>query len=140
MPKLKFDTGVVPFELNDTVTVYLNPTDSFFMERLFKTFEELEEKQKSYKATVAEMTDNRAIFDFVRQRDQEMRQMVDDIFQEPVCDALFKGINVYSMAGGLPIWTNLLLTIMEEIDAAFTREKQLTNPRIKHYLEKYHRK
>ena len=139
MPNIKIDTGVVPFTFNDACTVYLNPTDSFFMERLFSTFEELEKKQKGYQERVAELQNARAILDFTRERDKEMREMVDSVFQAPVCDQLFAGMNVYSVASGLPLWANLLLAVMEEVDAAFTREKQMTNPRIKKYLEKYHR-
>lgn len=133
---LQFDTGLVNYQLNDTVTVSFNPTDAAFVERLFKTFDALDEKQESYKAEI-EKAEKREIFAIARRRDAEMREMIDETLCAPVCDALFGGMNVYALASGLPVWANLLLTIMDEIDTVFAREQKLTDSRIKKYSEKY---
>ena len=133
---LQFDTGLVNYQLNDTVTVSFNPTDAAFVERLFKTFDALDEKQESYKAEI-EKAEKREIFAIARRRDAEMREMIDETLRAPVCDALFGGMNVYALASGLPVWANLLLTIMDEIDTVFAREQKLTDSRIKKYSEKY---
>ena len=139
MPELNFDTGLVSFSLNGKCEVVFNPTDSFFVEKLFKAFDTLDQKQEAYKEELSKIADNRKIFDFSRERDAEMRQIIDEAFGAPVSEALFGGMNVYAMAGGLPVWCNLLLAVMDEIDTTFAREQKATNPRIQKYTAKYHK-
>ena len=45
---LSFDTGIKTSEINGGKTVRFNPTDSFFVERLFDTFTDLDKKQEEY--------------------------------------------------------------------------------------------
>lgn len=133
---LQFDTGLVTFDLNGKASVTFNPTDSAFVERLFNTFDELDKKQDAYKAEV-EKAQKREVFDIARKRDAEMRDMIDNALGASVCDALFGDMNVYAMANGLPVWANLLLAIMDEIDTSFARETKLTDARIRKYSAKY---
>ena len=134
---LQFDTGVVSYDLNGVIKIQFNPTDTVFIERLFNTFDALDKKQVAYEDEIKRTADKREIFKIARQRDAEMRQMVDEALGAPVCDALFGGMNVYALAGGLPVWANLLLAVMDEIDTAFAREQKLTDGRIRKYSEKY---
>lgn len=133
---LQFDTGVVNYDINGVINISFNPTDTTFVEGLFKTFDDLDKKQEAYKAEI-EAADKREIFNIARRRDAEMRQMIDAALGAPVCDALFGGMNVYALASGLPVWANLLLTIMDEIDTVFAREQKMTDGRIRKYSEKY---
>ena len=133
---LSFDTGLVTYDLNGKCELSFNPTDSAFVERLFNTFDALDRKQEEYQAEVEKAQKNE-IFDIARKRDAEMRGMIDSALGCPVCDAVFGGMNVYALANGLPVWTNLLLAIMDEIDTSFSREQKLTNTRIRKYSEKY---
>ena len=137
MKELSFETGLVSYSLNGKFEVAFNPTDSNFAEKLFSSFEELDKKQEGYKAQIEKMANKREIFDFARERDSEMRAIIDGIFDAPVSDAVFGEMNVYAMAGGLPVWCNLLLAIMDEIDTTFAREQKATNPRIAKYTAKY---
>jgi len=133
---LSIDTGIVTYDLNGKVELSFNPTDSAFVERLFKTFEALDKKQEEYKAEV-EKAEKRDIFAIARKRDAEMREMIDSALDAPVCGALFGGMNVYALANGLPVWANLLLAIMDEMDTSFASEQKKTNTRIRKYSEKY---
>lgn len=133
---LSFDTGLVTYDLNGKVELSFNPTDSAFVERLFSTFEELDKKQDGYKAEI-EKAEKREIFAIARKRDAEMREMIDSALGVPVCDAVFGDMNVYALANGLPVWANLLLAIMDEIDTSFAVEQKKTNTRIRKYSEKY---
>lgn len=139
MPELKFETGLVTYTLNGSCEVSFNPTDSTFAERLYDAFDALDKKQEGWKTQVERMGDKREIFDFTRERDKEMREIIDSLFDAPVCAMVFGGMNVYSLAGGLPAWANLLLAIMDEMDTAFSREQKMTNPRIQKYTAKYHK-
>ena len=137
MKELNFDSGFVTYSLNGKCEVSFNPTDSNFVERLYSTFEELDKKQEGYKAQVEKMADKREIFDYVHERDAEMRGMIDGLFATPVCDALFGNMNVYAIANGLPVWCNFLLAVMDEVDTTFAKEQKATNPRIAKYTAKY---
>lgn len=135
---IQFDTGLVSYQLNDGVSVTFNPTDAAFVERLYATFDELDQKQEAYKAEV-EGAEKGEIFAIARRRDAEMREMLDGALGEGVCDAVFGPMNVYAMSDGLPVWANLLLAVMDEIDTSFAREQRRTNPRLEKYTKKYQR-
>lgn len=138
MGEIRFNDGLQSFNINCKVEVLFNPTDSDFAQRIYKTFESLERKQNSYKEEISKMQQSE-IFDFAKARDAEMRQMIDEVFDAPVSDAVFGKMNVYAMADGLPVWCNLLLAVMDELDSGFAREQKATNPRIQKYTAKYHR-
>lgn len=140
MKELNFESGLVSYSLNGKCEVSFNPTDSNFAERIFSAFEDLDKKQESYKAKVEKMANKLEIFDFARERDAEMRDVIDGIFEAPVSEAVFGNMNVYALAGGLPVWSNLLLAIMDEIDTTFAREQKATNPRLAKYTAKYQKR
>lgn len=140
MAELKFSTGLVTYSLNGVCEVSFNPTDSAFVEKLYGTFNELDKKQEQQKAEVDAAKTNAEIFEIARNRDTEMRGMIDDLFGVPVCDAVFGTMNVYALADGLPVWANLLLAIIDEVDTSFAAEQKKSNPRIDRYLAKYKRK
>lgn len=140
MNTLNFETGIVTFSVNDTAEVSFNPTDSYFGYRLFETFEKLDEKQKRYKEELSKLAKNAEIFDLGCRMDKEMREMIDSAFETPVCDAIFGNMNVYAMGGGLPVWSNFILAVIEEIDTTFAREQKATNPKIAKYMAKYQKK
>lgn len=134
--ELQFDTGLVTYNINGAVELSFNPTDSAFVESLFKTFDKLDRKQDEYGAEI-EKAEKREIFDIARKRDAEMREMIDATLGAPVCDAVFGGMNVYALAGGFPVWANLLLAIMDEIDTSFAENQKQTDARIRKYTDKY---
>lgn len=137
MKEINFESGLVTYSLNGKCEVTFNPTDSDFVERINSAFNNLDKKQDEYKSRIEKMEDNREIFEFARERDKEMRDIIDGVFETPVCDALFGGMNVYAVAGGLPVWCNLMLSIMDEIDTTLSMEQKETNPRIAKYTQKY---
>ena len=86
---LQFDTGLVTYHLNDQCDVVFNPTDSVFVERLYAAFNDLDKKQEAYQEQVSRMSDRAKIFDLMRERDKEMRELVDSVFDgAPVCAML----------------------------------------------------
>lgn len=137
MKDLNFDSGVVTYSLNGRCEVSFNPTDSNFVERIYTAFNDLDKKQDEYKNRIEKMADKKEIFEFARERDAEMRTIIDGVFETPVCDAVFGGMNIYAMASGLPAWVNLMLAVMDECDTTFAREQKATNPRIAKYTAKW---
>lgn len=139
MKELSIGTGVVTYSLNGAYEVSFNPTDSVFIEKLFNAFDTLDKRQESYKDEVSKNADKRELFVIARKMDGEMREIINDVFDVDVCSALFGDMNVYALSDGLPVWANLMLTIMDEIDTTFAREQKATNPRISKYTKKYQR-
>ena len=137
MKELSFDSGLVTYSLNGKCEVSFNPTDTNFAGRLYAAFEELDKKQEGFRAQIEKMTDNKEIFEFAKERDAEMRGILDGIFEAPVSGALFGGMNVYASANGLPVWCNLILAVIDEVDAAAVQEQKLTSPRLAKYTAKY---
>lgn len=139
MKEIRFETGIETFSLNGSADVSFNPTDSAFVENLFNAFDTLDKRQESYRSEVEKTADKREVFDVARRMDGEMREIINGVFGADVCGSLFGGMNVYALADGLPVWANLMLAIMDEIDTAFAREQKATNPRIAKYTKKYKR-
>ena len=130
MNEIRFETGIKRFNLNGSAEVDFNPTDTEFARRIYETFDSLDKKQEHYKEEVKKISGTSQIFDFARERDAEMRS---------ICDAVFGGMNVYALADGLPVWCNLMLAVMDELDSSFAREQKATNARIAKYTSKYHK-
>lgn len=140
MADIKFDTGLVEYTFNGgKPTVCFNPTDTNFIERIFNTFDALDQKYEEYLSRLQNV-DNKTAFETTNAMDKDMRSMIDNLFGKPICDELFGNMNLYAAAGGLPVWCNLFLAIIDEIDTAFAREKKATNPRIQKYTAKYKRR
>jgi hypothetical protein len=138
MAELLFDDGLKTYSINGKCELRFNPTDNTFIEKLHDTFEKLEGIQNKYKAEAEseDLTDH--VFEFSRQKDKEMREILDELFNAPVCDKIFGDMNVYSLAGGVPVWCNLLLAIMDEVEKEVTSQTNSKNSgKIAKYLEKY---
>lgn len=139
MKELNFETGLVEYKINGGTVVRFNPTDSNFVKRLFDAYDLLDSKQDFYKRRVETMADKKEVFVFAKEQDEEMRGIIDGLFNEPVSDALFGGMNTYSLAEGLPVWCNLMFMLMDEIDTGFAREQKATNPRLEVYRKKWNK-
>lgn len=137
MADIQVSTGVVEFNLNGVCKICFNPTDSVIVERIYNVFESLDKKQEAYKAEVERCADKKEIFEIARRRDREMRDVLDGLFETPICDALFGSMNVYALAEGLPVWANLMLAVIDQIDTTFSREQKATNPRVAKYTQRW---
>ena len=112
MQELNFGDGIVTYTVNGKREVSFNPTDSNFVERLYLAFEDLDKKQEGYKTQIEKMGDKKLIFEFARERDKEMREIIDSVFGAHIADNLFGGMNVYALAEGVPVWCNFMLAVM----------------------------
>lgn len=139
MPELKFETGLVSYSLNGAAEVVFNPTDPSFVSRIFKTFDLLEEKQQEYDELREKISNNRDFYSFTNKIDREMREVIDSAFEKAVCSDVFGSLNLYAVANGLPVWCNLIFTVINLFDESLTAEKAKTNPRLDKYLKKYHK-
>lgn len=142
---LNISTGLKEYNITDEhgeikCTVYFNPTDPGFAERLYNVFSSLDKMDEEYHERMAKDTDNVHLFETARQMDSNMRQMIDEALGADVCESVFGGISVYAWADGLPLWANLLLSVMDEMDEALAREKKASDPRLEKYMKKFNKK
>ena len=136
MADIRFDTGVQSFQINGGVNVEFNPTDSEFAKKLFSLFEELEARQHEYAKRAETEADPKKILDLADQFDKEIREKIDGIFDKPICTEVFR-TNVMALANGLPVWANLMLAVIDEMDAGFDLEKTRLSPRVKQYTDRW---
>lgn len=140
MTELNFNTGKRTFNINGVVEVSFNDTDSDFVESLYNVFSRLDDRQERYRNRIDKMADKKEIFAIVREFDCEVREDINGLFEKDVCTPLFGKMNLFALADGLPLWANLMLAIMEQIDSGFAREQNATNPRVQKYTSKWQRK
>ena len=135
---LSFDDGLVEYEINGRAKARFNPTDASFVERFYKAFKELESRQEEFKARVDAIGEDReGMFEYARERDAEMREVIDGLLGQGVSDALFSEMNCYALADGAPVWVNLMFAVAEEIDAGFTDEQKRADPRARQFDAKH---
>lgn len=138
MKEIKIDSGVQEYTLNEKCTVFFNPTDPVFAEKIYTAFEALQKKQEAQTVDIENMN-ARETFDYLNGLDTEMRETIDGVFGQPVCEALFGAMSVYASAGGAPVWMNLMLAIIDEFDESIKREKAFHSEKLSKYTKKYHR-
>lgn len=136
MRELQISTGLVSYKINGSVEIAFNPTDANFAKQLYDVFEQLDRKQEDYKRRV-EQASGAEIFAISNELDSEMRGLVDNVLGAPVCAAVFGDVNVYALSDGLPLWANLLLTIIDEMSIGAEEQSKLTSARIAKYTKKY---
>lgn len=139
MLELNHDTGVQEISINGKVTVLLNLTDIDFAERVFNAFDDMEKKQEEYQKML-DTSDARSLFQTARKMDSDMRDTINSLFGTDVCTPLYGTMNVYSRADGLPVWCNLMLSLIENMDETITAEKKKTNPKLQKYIAKFSKK
>lgn len=137
MNTISIPTGLVTYDINGACQISFNPTDALFAERLYSAFDTLDTRQEDYQSRIEKAANTKAIFEVARALDAEMREIIDNTLGKGVSDALFKDMNVYAMADGLPVWANLFLALMDEMDTSYVREQRKTSPRLDKYIGKY---
>lgn len=138
MKELSFDSGLQEYRFNDKCTLYFNPADPAFADRIYTAFDALKEKQEKRSVDAEKLTPKEA-FAYLRQLDAEMREVINGVFEQEVCTPLLGSMSLYAMAGGSPVWMNFMLTIIDELDESIKREKAFHSEKLSKYTKKYHR-
>lgn len=136
MKELNFNTGLVTYLVNGKCEISFNPADVAFVDRVFKAFDGLAQRQ-DHAEVEAQEAGAADLFALAEERDKFMREQIDNIFGEPVSDSIFGNMSVYALAGGLPLWCNFLMAIIDEIDGAIQEEQRAASPRVDKYMAKY---
>ena len=69
-----------------------------------------------------------------------MRAAIDGVFNVPICDKVFDGINVFALtSNGIPVWANLFLSIIDVCDTDQEALRGKSKATINKYVKKYHK-
>lgn len=126
---LNFDTGVVEYEVNGGAVIRFNPADTELVKKLHNLFEKLGETQEEQAGE--------DVFKTLDEKDAAMRRDIDGVFGEGTSAAVFGGLGLYALAGGLPLWANFLLAVLDEVDGYVTEQQKAASPRMAYYQQKY---
>ena len=136
---IRFDTGIKEFSLNEKVKVYFCPTDMTFAERLFSVADAIEKKTEEYSERIDKLN-NRTVFDEAAALDREIRDLLNSLFDMDICTPLWGPMATYAVSDGAPGWANLILGIVDAMDADLEEQKKCTKERLKKYTAKYKRR
>ncbi|MBR2680490.1 MAG: hypothetical protein IKE23_07020 [Exiguobacterium sp.] len=130
--EIKVNTGLITYNLGGKVEVAFNPTDMSFGDRLYKAIGTLCALQEK---PLTENTED-LLADMLA-RDKEARAVLDGLFEKEVCKPLYDTISVFALADGLPLWANLLLAIMGQMQEGSSKRMKEAEARIKKYTKDY---
>lgn len=131
---IQINTGAREFNLGGKVSVWFNPTDTTFLERMRDVFLQMQSKQEDIARRIADAED---VYEESRKIDAEMRDALKNIFGVDVVTPLIGDMNVYALADGLPIWAQILISTMDVIQKTVEEERNKSVQKIKEYTEKY---
>ena len=141
MRELKINSALETFKVNGVngeCEISFCPTDMYFVEKIYDIFENLDERQNKLEQAMSK-AEGRGIFAVARKADAEMREIIDELLGANASSMIYGNTHLYASADGLPLWADLLLAILDSMEAANIREKAATNPRIAKYTSKYHK-
>lgn len=136
MKELVFDSGLVSYSLNGKCEVTFNPADEMFFNRFFDALDALTGIQEEYGKRPAPATPAERL-EASRERDGKMQEVIDSLFNAPVCEVVFNGVSVCAFADGFPVWMNLMFSVLDEILENLDETEKKINPRIAKYTAKY---
>lgn len=137
MKELNFETGLVSYSIGGKLEICFNPADPVFTEHLYSTIDELGKIQDEYSKKGESIKDPKDAFDIRRERDEKMHDVLDGLFSAPICENVFGDMSLCAWADGFPVWLNLMLAIVDEVEAEAKGIQERADPRIKKYMEKY---
>ena len=138
MKTLNVNTGIITYTVNDSCEISFNPTNPEFAGKIVRAFQRCTEIAQGAKENYGE--DFEALMALTEKMDAETRKEIDAAFDEPVCDKVFGRTNVLSFAGGLPVWANFLMVVIDEIDRNLPEEEKKARPAVQKYVKKYETK
>lgn len=138
MKELNFDSGVVSYSLNGKCEVSFNPADRVFAEKLCKGIDTMDKIMNDYAKKGEGLQGPEGAFDLARERDDKMAEVLDGLFNAPVCASVFGDMSLCAFAkNGFPAWLNLMLSIVDEISENIDDLKPRAEASIAKYKAKY---
>lgn len=139
MNQLTMNNGVKAYAVNGIENaLYFNPLDADFAKRILDAIPKCQKIMENKQIS----TDDEAevLFAKLREADKEIRAAIDEAFGQPLCEKIFTETRVTALADGFPLWLNLILAVVDEIDASISRVDKQSSEKLQYYTGKYMKK
>lgn len=137
MGALNFQTGKRPYTVNDGAVIYFDPSDAQFAGRIIKAFQNCSKIQNNGTSQPADIDELVAA---TEKMVLNIKTEIDGAFGDQVCDKVFGGSSPIAIADGLPVWTNFLMAVIDEIDRNTPDDQARTKARVQQYMTHYEMK
>ena len=138
MGELNFQTGRKTYTVNGGVEISFEPSDPKFASAVVSAFQKCSDIAK----TTADLNFEGAAntIEALEKMESEVRKEIDAAFGYAVCDKVFSGLSVIAVADGLPVWTNFLMAVIDEVDQSMPEGEGRTKERVQKYMSRYENK
>ena len=141
MAELRTGTDLEEVSINGKVTVWLNFTDAEFVSRVAEAFDEMGAIHDKCAETINNKDiDAKDMFAALREANNSIREKINTLFGDDICTPVYGSMSVMALADGLPVLCNLMLALVDEINARMTEQQKKTAPRLDKYTAKYLKK
>ena len=134
---MEIKTGVQEYNLAGKVTVRFNPTDMQFADRMRVTLDNCIAREEAYQNEIKDSDDIVAMFSKAHEADEDIAKYLNALFGVDVVSPLCEDVSVRAWADGMPIWANVLMAVMEVMDASQEEAVKASQKRIEKYTKKY---
>ena len=144
--KLSVDNALKEIDIvsgEEEITVKIAVYDVFFLGRIMEAGDKYDKlNSELLEQTPEASADYKAFIEYYHKSqeiDRQMRDVIDALFNAPVCDTLFpeQQQSMFAIGGGAPTWANILAAIIDGMDSGLDAEKQKAQARIRKYSAKY---
>lgn len=143
---LKIESGVKELELVNekrglSATIFVAVYDIFFLGAVMEAAEKLDALHGEMRSqTPSENASAEKFISFYhksKEIDLQMREIIDELFDAKVCDALYPKQSMFAVGNGAPTWANILYSVIDQLDDGLAAEKENAQARIRKYSAKY---
>ena len=142
--ELNIDDGLVAYSVNGgKATITFNPTDASFFKRLYDAFSKLSAMQDSVNEKHVEDAPEK-VYEVLNEISAQMKAQLDETLAPfcnvpSICEAVYGGMNLWAYSCGVPVWCNLVLSLIDTAEGAAAEQKTLSKTAMEKYTKKYHR-
>lgn len=135
MSEIKFDTGLKSFTVNGNTTVEFNPADAAFAHRLYTVIDTLQNMENNMPDPNPENYED--IWKAVGTRENAITKEIDGLFGAGKSTEIFGNVSPLALSGGVPLWLNFLLAVMDEMSDEIKEQEKQVDIRLQNLKTKY---
>lgn len=133
---MNINTGIQEYNLGGKVVVKFNPTDMEFGSRLNAAMTACVEREERLQKEI-EGEDVIRMFELSAAASDDIAKIIDGVFGVPVVEPLCEGVSVRAWADGMPIWANIIMAVLDVMDASQDEAIKASKKRVEKYTKKY---
>lgn len=135
MSELNFQTGVKSYTVNGGEEITFEPGSALFANKVISAFERCQEATRN--SGIDNAQDVEAACEATIALEKAVRAEINAAFGYDVCAKVFPGTSAIAIAGGLPVWVNFIMAVVDEIDCNMDDSQEKASERIRKYTDKY---